>query len=383
MRASARSRVFSEYLFRVFPRDSSRCGMKARAPVKVERTFSMQYRSLGDTGVQVSNLCLGTMMFGGMNNADHDDCVRIIHTALDAGIDFVDTADVYSQGESEEIVGKALQGRRDEVVLATKFQGQMGDDRNHRGASRRWIVAEVENSLRRLGTDHIDLYQLHRPNPDTAMEETLGALTDLVHQGKILYVGHSAFQASQIVEAQWTAHERMMVRPVCEQLSYSLLVRTPEIDVLPTALRHHMSVICYSPLAGGWLSGKWRKGAEAPAPSPGRMASGLFNQRYDLDDPANAGKLDAADALATVAEDAGMTLVELAVAFVVNHPAVTSAIIGPRTMNQLTTQLPAADIALSADVLDRIDEIVAPGTTPNPFDSAYVNPALKVESLRR
>ena len=343
----------------------------------------MQYRSLGDTGVQVSNLCLGTMMFGGVNNADHDDCVNIIHTALDAGINFVDTADVYSQGESEEIVGKALQGRRDDVVLATKFQGNMGDERNHRGASRRWIVAEVENSLRRLGTDHIDLYQLHRPNPGTNIEETLSALTDLVRQGKVLYVGHSAFQASQIVEAQWAARDRMLVRPVSEQLSYSLLVRTPEIDVLPTALRHHMSVICYSPLAAGWLSGKWRKGVEAPTPSTGRGASGLFKTRYDLDDPVNAGKLDAADALAALAEENGMTLVEMAIAFVVNHPAVTSAIIGPRTMDQLTTQLPAADITLSPEVLDRIDQIVAPGTTPNPFDSAYVNPALTAKSLRR
>jgi len=344
----------------------------------------MQYRSLGDTGVQVSNLCLGTMMFGGVNNADHDDCVNIIHTALGAGINFVDTADVYSQGESEEIVGKALQGRRDDVVLATKFQGNMSDERNHRGASRRWIVAEVENSLRRLGTDHIDLYQLHRPNPGTHIEETLAALTDLVRQGKILYVGHSAFQASQIVEAQWAARDRMLVRPVSEQLSYSLLVRTPETDVLPTALRHRMSVICYSPLAAGWLSGKWRKGVEAPQPSTGRKpGNGIFATRYALDDPANAGKLDAADALAALAEENGMTLVEMAIAFVVNHPAVTSAIIGPRTMEQLTTQLSAADITLSPEVLDRIDKIVTPGTTPNPFDSAYVNPALTAASLRR
>ncbi len=343
----------------------------------------MQYRSLGDTGVQVSNLCLGTMMFGGVNNDDHDDCVRIIRAALDAGINFVDTADVYSQGESEEIVGKALRGRRDEVVLATKFQGAMGEGRNRRGASRRWIVAEVEESLRRLGTDHIDLYQLHRPNPDTNIEETLAALDDLVHQGKVLYVGHSAFQASQIVEAQWAARDRRTVRPVCEQLSYSLLVRLPEVDVLPTALRHHLSVICYSPLAGGWLSGKWRKGGEAPTPSAGRGAGGMFRKRYDLDDPANAGKLDAADALATLAEANGLSLVELAIAFVVNHPAVTSAILGPRTMDQLTSQLPAADLTLPAGVLDRIDEIVAPGTTPNPFDSAYVNPALSVEALRR
>lgn len=343
----------------------------------------MQYRSLADTGVQVSNLCLGTMMFGGVNNADRDDCVRIIHTAFDAGINFVDTADVYSQGESEEIVGQALKGRRDDVVLATKFQGAMGEERNRRGASRRWIVRSVEDSLRRLGTDRIDLYQLHRPNPGTNIEETLAALDDLVRQGKVLYVGHSAFQASQIVEAQWAARDRHTVRPVCEQLSYSLLVRLPEVDVLPTAQRHHMSVICYSPLAGGWLSGKWRKGAEAPTPSTGRGAGSFFNRRYSMDEPANAGKLEAADALARLAEDNGMTLVELAIAFVVNHPAVTSAIIGPRTPEQLTTQLGGADLTLSSEVLDRIDEIVAPGTTPNPFDSAYVNPALEAEALRR
>jgi aryl-alcohol dehydrogenase-like predicted oxidoreductase len=269
------------------------------------------------------------------------------------------------------------------VVLATKFQGNMGEERNQRGASRRWIVAEVESSLRRLGTDHIDLYQLHRPNPDTSIEETLAALTDLVRAGKILYVGHSAFQASQLVEAQWAARDRYLVRPVCEQLSYSLLVRTPEVDVLPTALRYRMSVICYSPLAGGWLSGKWRKGGDVPTPSAGRGANGLFRKRYDLDDAANAGKLDAADALASLAEENGLTLVELAIAFVVNHPAVTAAIIGPRTMEQLTTQLPAADLTLPPAVLDRIDQIVTPGTTPNPFDSAYVNPALTTEALRR
>lgn len=352
-------------------------------PFVDEREYAMQYRSLGDTGVQVSNLCLGTMMFGAMGNPDHDDSVRVIQAALDAGINFVDTADVYSQGESEEIVGKALEGRRDDVVLATKFQGNMGDERNHRGASRRWIVAEVENSLRRLGTDRIDLYQLHRPNPDTNIEETLGALDDLVRAGKVLYVGHSAFQASQIVEAQWAARDRHLVRPVSEQLSYSLLVRTPEIDVLPTATRHHMSVICYSPLAGGWLSGKWRKGVEVPTTGRAAATNPIFAKRYDADDASNAGKLDAADALAALAESHGMTLVEMAIAFVVNHPGVTSAIIGPRTMEQMTTQLPAADITLSTEVLDAIDAIVTPGTSPNAYDSAYVNPALTPAGLRR
>jgi len=303
----------------------------------------MEYRPLGRTGVQVSKLCLGTMMFGAWGNTDHDDSVRIIHRALDAGVNFVDTADVYSEGESEEIVGKALAGgRRDEVVLATKFWGSMGDGPNRGGASRRWIFEEVEHSLRRLGTDWIDLYQLHRPVPGTDIDETLGALTDLVQQGKVRYIGSSSFSGAEIVEAQWTARERNLQRFRTEQPPYSLLVRGIEVDVLPVAQRHGMGILTYSPLAGGWLSGRWSADATPTSPARKRLAA-----RFDMSLAENQRKLEAVQALGEVAEDAGLSLIELAIAFVVNHPAVTSAIIGPRTMEQLDSQLPAADVTLS------------------------------------
>ncbi len=296
------------------------------------------------------------MMFGDWGNTDHDDSIRIIHRALDAGINFIDTADVYSRGESEEIVGKALAGgKRDDVVLATKVHGTMGDDPNQFGNSRRWIIKEVENSLRRLNTDWIDLYQIHRPEADTDIDETLGALTDLVRAGKVRYIGSSTFPASQIVEAQWVAQRRGRERFVCEQPPYSMLVREIEKDVLPTAQRHRMGVIPWSPLAGGWLSGRYRKGQEIPTSNRADRLPG----RYDLSTPENQRKLDAADALAQLADEAGITLIEMAIAFVIRHPAVTSAIIGPRTMEHLESQLTAADVVLSDDVLDRIDEIVA------------------------
>ncbi|HEX2242641.1 MAG TPA: aldo/keto reductase, partial [Gammaproteobacteria bacterium] len=300
----------------------------------------MQYRMLGRTGVRVSPFCLGAMMFGEWGNPDHDDCIRIIHRALDAGINFVDTADVYSHGKSEEIVGQALaDGRREDVILATKVHASMGDDPNHRGNSRRWILREAEASLRRLKTDWIDLYQIHRPSPDTDIEETLGALSDLVAQGKVRYVGSSTFPASQIVEAQWTARERGLTRFICEQPPYSLLVREIEADVLPTCQRHGIGVIPWSPLAGGWLSGRWRKGVETPTSSRTK----LLPARYDLSRPANQRKLEAADALGALADEAGISLVHLALAFVINHPAVTAAIIGSRTMEQLESQLGAVD----------------------------------------
>lgn len=341
----------------------------------------MDYRTLGRTGVQVSPLCLGTMMFGPWGNADRADSIRIIHRALDAGINFVDTADVYSAGESESIVGEALKGRRDDIVLATKFGVPMGEEPNRRGGSRRWIMREVEASLRRLGTDRIDLYQLHRPDPATDIEETLGALSDLVSQGKVLHIGSSAFSASQIVEAQWTAHERHLRRFVTEQPSYSLLVRGVEADVLPTALRHGMGILTYSPLASGWLSGRWRRDRQLPTPSSGR--AGLIPARYDLADAANQRKLDIADRLGQLADEAGLSLVELAIAFVIRHPAVTSAIIGPRTMEQLETQLPAADVVLPTDLLDRIDEIATPGVTVNPVDHSYGTAELAPAARRR
>ena len=292
----------------------------------------MDYRDLGRTGVQVSPLCLGTMMFGAWGNTDHEDSARIIHRALDAGINFVDTADVYSRGESEEVVGKALKGaRRDNVVLATKFHGKMGDDPNEFGNSRRWLVKEVENSLRRLQTDYIDLYQVHRPEQNTDIDETLGALTDLIRQGKVRYAGSSTFPASQIVEAQWVAEERNRERFVTEQPPYSLLVRGIENDVLPTTQRYGMGVLPWSPLAGGWLSGRYRKDQEVPKSRREQM----IPNRYDMSLEVNQRKLDAADALARVAEDAGISLIEMALAFVIRHPGVTSAIIGPRTMEQL------------------------------------------------
>ncbi len=338
-----------------------------------------RFRTLGTTGVRVSPLTLGTMMFGAWGNPDHDDSIRIIHAALDAGINFIDTADVYSRGESEQIVGKALKGRRDNVVLATKFHGTMGDDPNQRGNSRRWIYREVEASLRRLDTDWIDLYQVHRPEPDTDIDETLGALTDLVRAGKIRSIGSSTFPPSAIVEAQWVAERRNRERFVCEQPPYSMLVRGIEADVLPTCARYGMGVLSWSPLAGGWLSGKWRKGADAPQSTRAER----LPARYDLSDPANQRKLEAADALGTLADEAGMTLIELALAFVINHPAVTAAIIGPRTMEQLESQLGADAIELDPALLDRIDEIVPPGTNINPVDAGWQNPALQPAARRR
>jgi aryl-alcohol dehydrogenase-like predicted oxidoreductase len=339
----------------------------------------MRYRQLGHTGVEVSSLCLGTMMFGAWGNPDHEDSIRIIHAALDAGVNFVDTADVYAGGESEEIVGKALRGRRDDVVLATKVHGSMGDDRNRRGNSRRWIVREVEDSLRRLGTDWIDLYQIHRPEPDTALDETLGALTDLVRAGKVRYIGSSTFPAHAIVAAQWTAQRRGRERFVCEQPPYSMLVRGIEADVLPVCRAHGMGVIPWSPLAGGWLSGRYRKGTDAPKST----RSERLPQRFDLALPANRAKLDAADALAGVAEETGLSLIHLALGFVLTHPAVTAAIIGPRTMEQLESQLGAADVDVPAEVLDKIDAIVPPGTNLNPADAGYTPPAVADPALRR
>jgi aryl-alcohol dehydrogenase-like predicted oxidoreductase len=339
----------------------------------------MDHRPLGRTGVKVSPLCLGAMMFGAWGNSDHEESIRIIHRALDAGINFIDTADVYSRGESEAIVGKALKGRRDDVVLATKVHGTMGDDPNQFGNSRRWIVREVEASLQRLQTDYIDLYQIHRPEADTDIDETLGALSDLVRQGKVRYIGSSTFPASQIVEAQWVARDRGRERFVSEQPPYSMLAREIEKDVLPTCRRHGMAVIPWSPLAGGWLSGRWRKGQDAPDSTRAER----LPARYDLSHPGNQRKLEAADALARLAEENDMTLIQMAIAFVINHPVVTAAIIGPRTLEQLESQLGAEEVSLDAAVLDSIDEIVPPGTTFAAADTGFQNPDLKPEARRR
>ena len=339
----------------------------------------MDYRPLGRTGVNVSPLCLGAMMFGAWGNTDHEESVRIIHRALAAGVNFIDTADVYSRGESEEIVAKALAGRRDEVVLATKVHGAMGDGPNEAGNSRRWIIEECENSLRRLGTDWIDLYQIHRFDDETDHDETLGALTDLVQAGKVRYIGSSTYPPSEIVTAQWVAEKRGRARFVCEQPPYSMLVRGVESEVLPLCEQYGMGVIPWSPLAGGWLSGRWRKG-QAP---PESTRATRIPQRYDLSLPENQRKLDAADALAQLASDAGISLIHLALAFVLQHPGVTAPIIGPRTMEQLDSQLGAVDVQLDAAILDRIDEIVPPGTTFTRADTGWTPPAVADASRRR
>jgi aryl-alcohol dehydrogenase-like predicted oxidoreductase len=320
------------------------------------------------------------MMFGAWGNTDHDDSIRIIHRALDAGINFIDTADVYSAGESEEIVGKALQGgRRDNVVLATKAHGQMGEDPNAQGNSRRWIMKEIDNSLRRLGTDWIDLYQIHRPEPGTDIDETLGALTDLVRMGKIRYAGSSTFPPSLIVEGQWTAEKRDRERFLTEQPPYSILVRGVEAEVLPVCQKYGMGVIPWSPLAGGWLSGAYRKGTDVPVSHRAQR----IPQRYDMSLPGNQQKLDVVDQLAELAEEAGMSLIHLAIAFVLRHPAVSSAIIGPRTMEHLESQLGAADVVLDDKVLDRIDQIVPPGTNFNAADAGWQPPAITSPWRRR
>ena len=339
----------------------------------------MRYVPLGSTGVQVSPLCLGTMMFGAWGNTDHEDCIRIIHKALDEGINFVDTANVYSAGESEEIVGKALAGRRDDVVLATKFHAPMGTGPNDRGNNRKHIFKAVEDSLRRLGTDYVDLYQAHRPDPTTDIADTLGALSDLVHQGKVRWVGSSTFPASEIVGAQWAAERRQRERFVCEQPPYSILVRAIEQEVLPTCTRHGMGVIVWSPLAGGWLSGKYRKGK--PVEAGGRAAR--IPDRFDPAKPENQRKFDIVEALVPLAEKEGVSLPVLGVAWTLVHPAVTSSIIGPRTMEQLEQLLQAAEVRLSAETLDAIDRIVPPGSTVNTVDLGYENIWLRPEHRRR
>jgi aryl-alcohol dehydrogenase-like predicted oxidoreductase len=320
----------------------------------------MELRTLGRSGVQVSMYCLGAMMFGAWGNPDHDDCVRIIHRALDEGINFIDTADVYSAGESEEIVGRAINGRRDDVVLATKFFAPMGSDPNRRGGSRRWISHEVEDSLRRLQTDHLDLYQIHRPDDAVDIDDTLGALSDLVHQGKIRYLGHSTFPADYIVEAQWVAERRGRERFVSEQPPYSILMRGIERSVLPACQRYGLGVIPWSPLAGGLLTGRYRKGQEPPEGS--RLARG-FGARFENERQrqVHEQRLDAVEELLAVAANAGVSLTHLAHAFVLEHPAVTSAIIGPRTMEQLDDVLAGVEVRLDVATLDAIDEVVRPG----------------------
>ncbi|WP_436757802.1 aldo/keto reductase [Streptosporangium sp. V21-05] len=340
----------------------------------------MRYRVLGGTGIEVSVHCLGAMMFGAVGNPDHDDCVRIIHAALDQGVNFVDTADMYSAGESEEIVGKALKGRRDDVVLATKVHFRMGKGPNRSGNSRRWIIKEVEESLRRLGTDWIDLYQIHRPDHSTDIEETLSALSDLVRQGKIRAFGCSTFPAEEIVEAHNVAERRGLQRFRTEQPPYSLLARGIEAGVLPVCRRYGMGVLTWSPLASGFLTGRYRKGQPIDL-STGRAS--LMPARFDPSIPVNAAKLDVVEKLVEVATDIGCSLPELAVAFAAAHPAVTSVITGPRTMEQLEGLLKGASLTLDDATLDRIDEIVPPGTNVYHPDGAWRPPSLTDTALRR
>jgi aryl-alcohol dehydrogenase-like predicted oxidoreductase len=339
----------------------------------------MDYRTLGTTGVQVSQLCLGAMMFGAWGNTDHEDSVRIINRAVDAGVNFIDTADVYSAGESEIIVGEALKGlKREKIVLATKVHGVMGRNPNAQGNSRRWIIAECENSLRRLGTDYIDLYQIHRPSPDTDIDDTLGALSDLTRAGKIRYAGSSTFPAHQVVEAQWVAERRVRERFRTEQPQYSMLARSIEADLLPVCQQYGLGVLSWSPLAGGWLSGAFGEGKENVS-----RRSAMLPERYDLALPGNKRKLDAVIQLQQLAEQTGHSLLELSLAFVLAHPAVTCPIIGPRTMEQLESQLPAVAIVLDEDVLDRIDEIAPPGQNIGDPDAGWSPPSVADTRLRR
>ncbi len=334
----------------------------------------MKYRPLGRTGIKVSPYCLGAMMFGGLANADHDDCIRIIHKALDFGINFIDTADRYSNGESEEIVGKALKGRREHVVLATKVHGPMGTDPNQQGNSRRWITQAVEASLRRLQTDHIDLYQIHRPAPDTDIEETLSVLTDLMRAGKVRAIGSSTFPASDIVEAQWVAERRGLARFRTEQPPYSILNRSIETEVLPACQKYGMGALVWSPLAKGMLTGRYRKDAALPD----SLRVKVFPKQ--MSDTRN---LDAVEQLIPIAAAAGLSLTHMALAFVMAHPGVTAAILGPRTMAQLDDLLAGAEAVLGDDLLDQIDAVVAPGTDAGPMGALYAPPAVVDARLRR
>ncbi|WTB82312.1 aldo/keto reductase [Streptomyces cellulosae] len=338
----------------------------------------MQYRTLGRTGVQVSTLALGAMNFGAIGRTTQEEATAIVDAALEAGVNLIDTADMYGDGESEEMVGKAIAGRRDDIVLATKATMPIGEERNHRGSSRRWIHTALDDSLRRLGVDHVDLCQMHRWDPTTSDEETLSALTDLQRAGKIRSFGSSTFPAYRIVQAQWAAREHRLSRYVTEQPSYSMLQRGIEAHVLPVTEEYGMGVLAWSPLASGWLSGAVRKGRDVTT-----HRSAILPERFDPSLPSNQARYDAVERLAEVADEAGLTLIQLALGFVTTHPAVTAALIGPRTVEHLHSQLAAADTVLPADVLDAIDAIVAPGTDLAPGEKFDTPPALLDASLRR
>jgi aryl-alcohol dehydrogenase (NADP+) len=341
----------------------------------------MEYRILGGSGIKVSHFCLGAMMFGPMGNPDHNECIRITHVALDAGVNFIDTSDAYSSGESERILAKALKDRRERVVLATKCFFPTGQDVNGGGGSRRWIVRAVENSLRRLETDYLDVYQLHRRDWDTDLEESLAAMTDLQRQGKIRVIGTSATPAEWIVEAQRISEQRHLARVRSEQCIYSILSRRVEAGVLPTCQRHGLGVMVYAPLAGGWLTGKYRHNEPLPQ---GSRASGPLGRRgsWDAERPEVQRKYDLVEGLLVLAREAGHSLTHMAMAFAAEHPAVSSVIMGPRTLEQTQDTLAAADLRLAPDVLDRIDAIVPPGTRVDPRETFVANPWID-DPLRR
>jgi aryl-alcohol dehydrogenase-like predicted oxidoreductase len=331
----------------------------------------MHYRTLGGTGIKVSPYALGALMFATrIGNPDPADSIRIVHKALDAGINLVDTADAYE--DSEEVVGRALEGRRDEVVLTTKFGRPVGTDPNQRGASRRWITTAVEASLRRLRTDHIDVYQVHRPDPDTDLQETLSALTDLVRSGKIRAFGTSNMPASDLVRAHWTAERHGLERFRTEQPPYSILTRGIEREVLPVAEQYGMGVLVWGPLGQGMLTGRVRRGQDTDV-IRSRFLSSFQDER----------RLDAVEKLIPLAAEVGLSMPHLAMAFAIAHPGVTSALLGARTMTQLDDLLAGVDTVLSDDVLDRIDEIVPPGTDIGTLDQAFVPPAVERADLRR
>ena len=331
----------------------------------------MEYRTLGRTGIKVSPYALGALMFAtSVGNRDPEDSIRIIHKALDAGINLVDTADAY--GDSEEVVGRALKGRRDNVVLTTKFSRPMGNDPNQKGISRRWIITAAENSLRRLQTDRIDVYQIHRLDPDTDIEETLSALTDLIRAGKVRAIGSSNTPASNIVEAQWVSNRRGLERFRTEQPPYSILNRSIEREVLPVAQQYGMGVLTWGPLGQGMLTGRVRRGQDNDV-TRAKIFTAFSDER----------RLDAVERLIPLAEEAGLSMAHLAMAFAISHPGVTSALLGARTMEQLDGLLAGVDVVLSDDVLDRIDEIVPPGTDIGTLDQAYVPPAIQQTRLRR
>lgn len=355
--------------------------MEADTVVSTEGEQIVRYRLLGGTGLKVSVMSLGTANFGASGNPDRVEAQKVIQRSVDAGINLIDTNDVYSNGEAEEIVGIALKGCRDDIIISTKFGSSSGPEINRSGASRRWIVQAVESSLRRLQTDWIDIYHLHRSSPDCDLDETLEALTDLVRQGKIRYFGASSTNAPDIVEAQWLSQRRNLGRFISEQICYNLLSRGVERAELATCQKHRVGVLAWSPLCGGWLSGAYRVGAELPRPLRSKIP--IFADLYDVAIPENQLKLRAADRLAVLAEQAGLSLPDLSLAFCLNHPAVSSVILGPDGLAHLESALRAVDVFLSDDILNEIDKIVPPGTTINPVDWGYMPLSLRTEALRR